>query len=140
LRVGAFGYKPSIEPLPTTSERIRATAGTFAPKAARSYVRDVVRARDLSDRQLGDLDLLVSEIVTNAVRHAGTDIEVAVHCRSDTIAVEVRDFGPGVPEPRAAPAGAVGGWGLQLLRSIAARWGVVDADPGKVVWFELATG
>ena len=140
MRGGVLGYKAPIEQVRPPTELILAASGTAAPKIARTYVRDAVRERGLSRQQLGDLDLLVSEIVTNAVRHAGTDIEVAVQCRSDAVAVEVRDFGPGVPEPRAPSSAAVGGWDYSLLRSISARWGVIDADPGKIVWFELSAG
>jgi anti-sigma regulatory factor (Ser/Thr protein kinase) len=86
-----------------------------------------------------DLGLLTSEIVTNAVRHAGlpTDEQVAIHARLDGAAVHVsvQDRGPGVgallgPVPMAP---APGGRGLHMVDAVAAGWG---SGPGAV-WFRL---
>jgi anti-sigma regulatory factor (Ser/Thr protein kinase) len=85
------------------------------------------------------LRLLVSELVTNSVRHvAGSPqpVELAVRIGAREIRVEVRDggagFEPGKPEPR----GADGGFGLYLVERMASRWGV-DTQDGTRVWFEL---
>jgi two-component sensor histidine kinase len=133
------GYKPDIRRPTTTSEIFPAAAGTTTPRAARSYVRRVVRGRGMSVERLQDLDLLVSELVTNAVLYAHTDVEVAVHADADAVSVEVRDFGPGTPSPRDPAGGGDGGWGLQLVGTVSERWGVSPAQPGKIVWFRLPT-
>jgi anti-sigma regulatory factor (Ser/Thr protein kinase) len=93
----------------------------------------------MSAERLHDLDLLVSEVVTNAVLYARTDVEVAVRADEEMVSVEVRDYGPGVPTPREPSRGVDGGWGLQLVGAVSARWGVSPAEPGKVVWFRLPT-
>lgn len=83
--------------------------------------------------------LLASELVSNAVRHAGAS-EVAI--RFETVAsrvrVEVADEGGGFdPSGLTAPtAGGAGGWGLRLVDELANRWGVADGDEFRV-WFEL---
>jgi anti-sigma regulatory factor (Ser/Thr protein kinase) len=93
----------------------------------------------LGDSHRGALRLLVSELVTNSVRHvtgSKQPVELAVRIGSRTIRVEVRDggsgFRPGKPEPR----GAEGGFGLYLVERMASRWGV-DTRDGTRVWFEL---
>jgi anti-sigma regulatory factor (Ser/Thr protein kinase) len=90
---------------------------------------------------LDDIRLLVSELVTNSVRHSGADrsacVGLHVASRGRTVRVEVSDAGSGfAPRPRTKARDDVGGWGLQLVDRIAARWGV---EPGRrtLVWFEL---
>ena len=98
----------------------------------------------LGDNHRGALRLLVSELVTNSVRHvtgSTQPVVLAVRVGSRRIRVEVHDggsgFEPGKPEPR----GADGGFGLFLVERMASRWGV-DTREGTRVWFELdvATG
>jgi anti-sigma regulatory factor (Ser/Thr protein kinase) len=95
-------------------------------------------------RRLHDLRLLVSELVTNAVRHADLAEGDPIHLRVDThdamLRVEVRDggkgFAAGAPDPQ--PKGP-SGWGLYLVAELADRWGVDQDDgrPGTRIWFEL---
>ena len=85
--------------------------------------------------------LLVSELVTNAVRHVpakdGDEISLVVEREGDRLRVEVADRGPGfAPQPRADTKDASSGWGLHILAKLAARWGV-ETDRGARVWFEL---
>jgi anti-sigma regulatory factor (Ser/Thr protein kinase) len=89
-----------------------------------------------------DLDhtvcLLVSEVVTNAIRHAGMGegerLVLAARLTDDFARIEVRDSGPGFePDIRhGAP-----GYGLRMLDMLATRWGVDRADNGARVWFEI---
>jgi anti-sigma regulatory factor (Ser/Thr protein kinase) len=93
----------------------------------------------LPEQERSTLRLLVSELVTNSVRHvsdATRPVVLALRLGARAIRVEVHDggagFTPGTPKPR----GADGGFGLFLVERMASRWGVDIAD-GTRVWFEL---
>jgi anti-sigma regulatory factor (Ser/Thr protein kinase) len=113
--------------------------GVEAPAEARLAVDEL--SLGYSDETRETLRLLVSELVTNSVRHAGAGPErsIRVHLRaSDSrVRVEVLDDGPGF-EPPHGPAedGALNGWGLRLVGQIADRWGV-ERDRLTRVWFEM---
>lgn len=95
-------------------------------------------------------ELLVSELVTNSVRHAGlpseASIEFSLRASHEVLMVEVADAGIGFTEdspvrPLAVPGTArSSGWGLFLVDRIADRWGAVQADGETRVWFELRPG
>ena len=110
---------------------------------ARSFLRDSLRDASAAwdADTLHDAALLVSEVVTNALLHAGTSIEVTVSCDDMVLRVEVADGSPTYPVVRDHPTLAGTGRGLHLLDELAARWGIDPHEDGKVVWFELhATG
>ena len=90
----------------------------------------------------GDVVLLISELVTNSVRHAGLDasppLQLSVQTDGETVRIAVRDPGPGFSPPRAPSDPAhVGGWGLVLVDQLAERWGVDHDGEANVVWCEL---
>ena len=91
---------------------------------------------------LYDIRLLTSELVTNAVRHAGLgpgeDIDLRVLVSLESVRVEVHDDGPGFDPPRANLPGPeqIGGRGLYLVQTLSDRWGV-DPDDPTCVWFEV---
>ncbi|MGI5349103.1 SpoIIE family protein phosphatase [Streptomyces sp. CA-250714] len=87
---------------------------------------------ELSD----SVELLVSEIVTNAVRYAERPITLRL-LRTDTLRCEVGDDVPQLPRLRQARATDEGGRGLYLVNRLARRWGATRLSTGKVVWFEL---
>jgi anti-sigma regulatory factor (Ser/Thr protein kinase) len=95
----------------------------------------------LSPRRLEDAQLLVSELVTNAIRHAGLDeadtIKLVVETGDRALRIEVCDSGRGfeLSEPEPDPA-RPSGWGLYLVRELSDRWGV-DRGGQTRVWFEL---
>ena len=84
--------------------------------------------------------LLLSEVVTNAVRHAhGGTIVVAVTLSDSHLLAQVHDDSSNPPARRAA--GETGGWGLGLLDELSTQWGVdQQSDDGKIVWFEIDDG
>ncbi|MDP8936309.1 MAG: PAS domain S-box protein [Actinomycetota bacterium] len=84
--------------------------------------------------------LLVSEVVTNSVLHAGTEIRLSCQSRRTGIRVEVFDRSPLLPGIRHYDAEATTGRGLALLSALAASWGVDCEDDGKTLWFELGDG
>lgn len=91
--------------------------------------------------RLGDVRLLVSELVTNAIRHGGLgegdEISLVVQASPDGVRVEVSDPGTGFDwTGRERAADEAGGWGLYLVAQLADRWGVERGSHTRV-WFEL---
>jgi len=104
---------------------------------ARSRVLEAV-GPELADGQLETLRLLVSELVTNAVRHGGNAEPVEVHAAwGSEVRVEVVDHGDGFsPAPRPGELDEPGGFGLFLVGRLADRWGV-ETNSSTRVWFVL---
>jgi GAF domain-containing protein/anti-sigma regulatory factor (Ser/Thr protein kinase) len=126
-------------------------AAAFEPEptaaaAARRFVRETLTSWQLSGRDdlVADAVLLTSELVTNAVVHAGTAVRLT--CRFDGAAVEVSvlDGHPArmIPDPPsgAAEAHRPNGRGLLLPGALSSSWGVTYAPTAKVVWFRLGLG
>jgi DNA-binding NarL/FixJ family response regulator len=109
-----------------------------APSDARRFVRE--QLGDGVEDLLSSVELLVSELVTNAVVHASSEPQVGVRVSPATVRVEVYDDVPTLPHRRTPDALGPGGRGLLLLDRIASRWGVDAHGEGKVVWFELDRG
>jgi PAS domain S-box-containing protein len=103
---------------------------------ARRLVREL-----LSDSGRNDLletaVLLVSEVVTNALLHAGTDIDVSATVDGAGLRVEVRDGSPHLPIRRRYPATSGTGRGMMLLEQMVDDWGVAQHRDGKTVWFVI---
>jgi anti-sigma regulatory factor (Ser/Thr protein kinase) len=81
--------------------------------------------------------LLVSELVTNSVLHAGSTISLTLRGRAHAIRVEVTDTSAEAPV-RPDPDVAVSGRGMAVIASLASSWGVEERSDGKAVWFEIA--
>ena len=121
---------------------VQPSAGSAA--LARRYVRRVLRAIRMQALE-EPAELGVSELVTNAVLHARTDITLTVRAMpSGRVRIEVTDSSPLPVQSRPLGAGATTGRGLQLVTAGASAWGIdelpVGAGPGKTVWFELKEG
>ncbi len=101
-------------------------------------IRECLVAADREDL-VETAELLVSEIVTNALVHAGTPIEVAFSFVDGGLRVEVTDGSPHSPARRGYGPNAGTGRGLMLLEEMVDEWGVVPDDPGKTVWFQIAS-
>jgi len=111
------------------------------PQSA-SSARDVLRRsfREWhvdSQTHLETALLVVTELVTNAVRHGQSRVTLALTLDDDRLLLEVADDGSGVPQVRHPGWQAVGGRGLLLVEALATRWGVRRSGRGKVVWAEL---
>jgi DNA-binding NarL/FixJ family response regulator len=104
-------------------------------RAARTLVREAMG--DAGEDVLFSLELLVSEVVTNALTHAGSAPRVEAQLSPATIRVAVYDADPRFPEHRVPDEERPGGRGLHLLDRMASRWGTDPTDDGKVVWFEI---
>jgi anti-sigma regulatory factor (Ser/Thr protein kinase) len=121
---------------------VRLVPGASAPSSARALVGGL---RDrLAEDVLDDLVLVVSEVVTNCVRHAGLgpDDDISLHVRATptNVRLEVIDGGRGFEHrPIAAHDPTTpGGWGLYIVDRLADRWGVAP-EPGTRLWIEIDT-
>ncbi|MEV7121986.1 SpoIIE family protein phosphatase [Kitasatospora griseola] len=126
-------------------------AATFEPvdrsaAAARGFVRDALLGWDLPE-VVDDAVVLVSELVTNAVVHAGTAAEVACLREEETVRIEVSDRHPErgqdsfanvtLNSDRYADPDGEGGRGLLMCSALSSSWGVEYAAGRKTVWFRL---
>ena len=115
------------------------SSGLRAASEARALVARL-RERGL-DGVLDDVTLLVSELVTNSYRYGGLQrgdaISLTISQEGRAVRVEIADPGRGktIPAPRRPTA--EGGWGLEIVRRTADRWGARKDGSGTVVWFEL---
>jgi anti-sigma regulatory factor (Ser/Thr protein kinase) len=113
-----------------------------APAAARKALTALNGSLHLlSSGRLRDVQLLVSELVTNAVRHSGIEgdtVGLAVLATDEVVRVEVSDAGAGFARPGRFASGGTeaGGWGLPIVDALAQRWGV-ERGRGTTVWFEV---
>lgn len=120
-----------------TSGQVRTIVAT--PRDGRVFVKRVLA--DHCAQAIETAELLVSELVTNAIRHGGTDrVEVEVSVRDGHAVLGVFDSSPEWPEPRRVDSWDVGGRGLLLVEHLAHRWGVDPTGTGKNVWVELPCG
>jgi anti-sigma regulatory factor (Ser/Thr protein kinase) len=117
------------------------SAGLSAPSDARRAAGELLAAH-VTAEQLADTALMLSEVVTNALRHpvvrANGSIDLHMAVSSERIRAEIRDAGAGFPARRPVLVGAdaVGGRGLLIVDRLASRWGT-STRQGHTVWFEL---
>ena len=104
---------------------------------ARRLVSDYLRDRGEEDGEVAVL--LTSELVTNAILYGHGPLELRAHTEGSALRIEVRDQEPASPPVLRSDADLteIGGRGLQLVDTLADRWGWSAEAEGKVVWFEL---
>jgi anti-sigma regulatory factor (Ser/Thr protein kinase) len=127
--------------LPPASEAAAWTL-TARPTAV-AQARDLIRDRLLAWGLQGMADvveLLVSELVTNALRYGIAPYGLRMTRDAHNVLVEVSDGNPTVPRLRTAHTGDEGGRGLHLVDELSSDWGVRSRPQGKTVWFTLAIG
>ena len=111
------------------------TADRHAPGSARRAL--VGLNGELDSELVEDVRLLVSELVTNSVRHTGSaEIELEVWRSEAVLRVDVCDHGAGFDVTGSPQPGDASGWGLFMVDRLADRWGV-KTNGGTRVWFEL---
>jgi len=110
-----------------------------APRTARMVLGELLNAWAVEADAVEDAAMLVHEVVANVVDHAGSDIaiEVDVVAADEWVRVGVADGSSVRPVVRALDPGASRGRGMQIVSSLAQRWGSEDRDGGKRVWFDL---
>jgi anti-sigma regulatory factor (Ser/Thr protein kinase) len=92
-------------------------------------------------------EMLVSEVVTNCIRHTTSDFEVTIRIATGVVRVEVTDWGGGEPVVRNPEPSEPNGRGLQIVEMLSNRWGIergidrnadpLPGGPSKTVWFEI---
>jgi anti-anti-sigma regulatory factor len=125
----------AAEPVPQrVRQRLEPTV--HAPRAARELVADACADWGLPESAIA-AEVIASELVTNAVRHAGTGIELQVTLRDDYLRVSVRDGATSLARRQSPAESDFHGRGLLIVEAMAAAWGNVPLPDGKVVWATL---
>ncbi|GIM92924.1 hypothetical protein Ato02nite_047170 [Paractinoplanes toevensis] len=139
------GVSASETPAGGLVRRVRLPNDRRTPAAARALVRSVLEDAGL-DALLNEALLLTTELSTNAVVHANTELDIEVSADRTGLTVTVTDFAPGPveqlavgPRNESVDIGEVAerGRGLLLVDHFASRWGTVHEGTGKGVWFRL---
>jgi anti-sigma regulatory factor (Ser/Thr protein kinase) len=108
-------------------------------RAARDWAREVLTAWGVRDEDQYSVITGISELITNAVLHAGTESHLTLDLDSGLVAVTVADSGNrGQPQLTGADTMAVRGRGLSLVRAISDSFGTHRSSAGSTVWFEMA--
>jgi anti-sigma regulatory factor (Ser/Thr protein kinase) len=108
-----------------------------AVAAARSLVRSIECARHCS-ATIGSAELIVSELVTNAIRHGAPPVTLEITCDGDTLQVRVSDTSPDLPALRTAGDDDVDGRGLRIVDVLSDSYGVDLLASRKAVWARIA--
>jgi serine phosphatase RsbU (regulator of sigma subunit)/anti-sigma regulatory factor (Ser/Thr protein kinase) len=125
------------------TDRVLLAPEPTAPSRARSFIRDSLRSWKVTapDLAVEDAVLLASELVANAVQHAGTGVEVGCRLVAEVLEVTVTDRHPArpLPDPRGINEDHFSerGRGLTLPAALASSWGVTYTGTAKTVWFRL---
>lgn len=127
----------TARPGPARSARLVLLPQAQAAGAARDFTRTTCTRWGLR-APLDEALLVVSELVTNAVRHAGSPLTLHLLARPDHLRVEVEDQAPGLPRMRQSASTDFGGRGLALVEAVSRQWGSSPCPTGKVVWATLA--
>lgn len=102
--------------------------------AARRFARDALR--DLPPNALEVVELMVSELATNCIRHSNSAFDVLVERMRDDVRIEVSDHAGGTPTVRLPGPEDPRGRGLRIVEMLSKDWGVdYHTDDGKTVWF-----
>lgn len=129
----------AVTELPDGSVELTLPAENESVPIARQYVQQ--RWTQLDGDVLDDVALVVTELVSNAVRHGAPEICVRLRAEPFALDVAVLDHGPGTPRKREAEevAGQGSGRGLAIVDRLAAAWGVQPLEDrvGKVVWASI---
>lgn len=111
-------------------------ASRESPRAARRFIEGILEAWGCAE-VVDTVTLLVSELVGNAVLHAGSEVELSVRLVGDRLRVDVIDRSTAVPHRRDAGSDDQTGRGSDLVEILATSWGITGRPDGKSVWFEV---
>jgi anti-sigma regulatory factor (Ser/Thr protein kinase) len=105
------------------------SAARRARRAVAEFLDDRVTAGDL-----GDIQLIVSELVTNALRHGSGDVVLRADLEDVQLHVSVSDSAAEAPDLQPKDPDRIGGLGLHIVDRLSSTWGVADFPGGKTVW------
>lgn len=111
--------------------------GPSSASQARRRARSALAEWDCSPELIDDVQVVVSELVTNAILHGGGAVLMVLVLQPEAVRVEVGDRSPLRPARSGYGVGASTGRGLGLVAAIARDWGVEPHDDGKLVWAEV---
>jgi anti-sigma regulatory factor (Ser/Thr protein kinase) len=120
---------------------LRLAPSTAAARHCRHWIAPIARGCGATPAATTAVELLVSEVVTNAVKYGTVRdaIEVTATCEQRLLVVAVRDHNPAPPVVLEVGPAALGGRGMHLVERMAHSWGVRHHGPaGKTVWFQVA--
>ena len=121
--------------VPRSGSSFELPASATSARLARELVRGALTGFETHVVEIAEL--LVSELVTNAVAHARSAPVMRIEVTGDVVRVAVQDSAPGPVEVQEVGQEALGGRGLLLVDSLAASWGWTPTGEGKRVWFTL---
>jgi anti-sigma regulatory factor (Ser/Thr protein kinase) len=116
-----------------TTSRARFPYDPTSVSAARHYVESRLGGLPVEVRDR--VKLMVSEVATNAVKHAGSGFDLTLKVTGTEVKVEIRDHGPGRPTRRDPPPTQPNGRGLMIVEAVSASWGIKQHRDGSTVWF-----
>ncbi len=125
------------EPTAAAASRIELRPGPSSPGLARRFLNERSAAWSLPDPVGEQLVLVGSELVTNAVLHARTQLTLTLELQADRVRVSVRDHSSAPVALRHYRPDALTGRGLGVVATVSRAWGVEPARGGKVIWAEL---
>ena len=130
-----------MRPLPTTAASGPSSACTCCPHASASVATARLLLRNAlaghAPEQIDDALLVVSELMTNAVREAGKPVQLHVSTATERVRISVTDCAPGQPSVGEVSTDLDHGRGLFLVDALASSWGWAPGAEGKTVWAEL---
>jgi hypothetical protein len=125
------------EPAAPAASRIELRPGPSSPALARRFLSELSAAWSLPEPVGEQLVLVGSELVTNAVLHARTQLTLTLELQADRVRVSVRDHSSAAVALRHYRPDALTGRGLGVVATVSRAWGVEPATGGKVIWAEL---
>lgn len=133
-------FVPPTDPEATRTLRMGWSAQA-APRVRRAVVEDL-RSQGVSEQVVDEAEIVVAELVSNALRHARPLSDGALRVRwkikGGVVEVEVSDGGgPSTPRPAPQALWSTSGRGLRIVRSLAHEWGVAEEKTGRTVWASL---
>ncbi|WP_084691957.1 ATP-binding protein [Parafrankia elaeagni] len=105
---------------------------------ARRVLRECLDMTALPEESSATAELLVSELVTNAVKYGSPPVWLLVELRPGLVHASVSDTSTTLPHRRESAPDSEGGRGLLILDALAASWGAVSVESGKYLWFDLS--